>query len=201
MIKISGLHQDTIVSTSLIFHSHGSGGSHGSLVLCGFDPASRQGDVYIFQFSNDTTDRFLGLEILSISAKNTTISSKNSSMPFELLSSRVWAAIDTSLPFLELPEIACRAMQRAFGLQYNHALDIFQVTPTARARLREQNPNITISVGIRNETHMTHDYIFPYAAFDHEIQLCNGSKIPYFPIRVAKSDSGNILGRVFLQEA
>jgi len=137
MIKISGLHHDTTVSASLIFHSIGSGESHGSLVLCGFDPASRQGDVYIFQFSNDSTDRFLGLEILSISVKNTKISSKNSSKPFELLPSRVWAAIDTSLPFLELPETACQAMQRAFGLQYNLALDIFQVTPTARARLRE----------------------------------------------------------------
>jgi len=106
-------------------------------------------------------------------------------------------------PFLELPETVCYDLQESFGLEYNSTYDLFLVNSTQRDFLRGLSPlvRIEISNGGRGNNSQTLNITLPYAAFDHEIQLCDGEFVPYFPIKVAKPERGNVLGRVFFQEA
>jgi len=172
--------------------------SRGSFTLAGYDRSFRGNDTVGMPFTKHW-DRPLNLDVLSISVTGAPM--QNSSDPVRLLSSTVSTMIDTTSPFLELPEAVCQHFQDTFGLQYNSTIDIFLVNATTRARLRALAPNITMHVGSDYGNPMGIDITLPYAAFDHEIEMCDGERLPYFPIRVAKPEKGNILGRVFFQEA
>ncbi|KAK9769344.1 hypothetical protein AB5N19_10255 [Seiridium cardinale] len=130
---------------------------------------------------------FLGMKAESMGGAVTTI-----------LPTTLSATLDMTEPFLEVPEAGCKVFQDALGLQYDSVNNLYLLDSTVRTRLRELSPNITIEASADGGEFSSPSFTvtLPYDAFDHKIAMCNGEYLPYFPIRPAKSDTGNVLGRV-----
>ncbi|KAF2665223.1 acid protease [Microthyrium microscopicum] len=108
------------------------------------------------------------------------------------------AVIETTLPFLYLPESICDKFQQIFGLTYEDSSGLYRVNNTQRQI--NMGSTITIDVNDINNPSTSFEIILPYAAFDLNTSwpISNGS---YFPIRRSPSASTtNILGRTILQE-
>lgn len=119
-----------------------------------------------------------------------------------LLPTPVFANIDSTLPYLWLPQAACDNFQTAFGLIYDNTTDLYTVNDTIHTQLTNLNPSVTFRLGNTLFDGTTQNIQFPYAAFDLEASYpiyTNATK--YFPIRRAANDTQYTLGRAFLQEA
>jgi hypothetical protein len=124
----------------------------------------------------------------------------------QLLPTVIPAVIDSSKPFLELPEETCQDLSKMYNLDYDHDLNLFFVNETTRRDLLILNPNISIVLATYNvkrftgSNSRTMEIVLPFAAFDHQIRLTPDSEPRhYFPIAVANGEQ-YVLGRVFLQE-
>lgn len=114
----------------------------------------------------------------------------------------VTANIDTTVSQMYLPQSACDLFQQAFGLDYNPAKDFYLVNNTAHNELLQSNPSVTFTIGDTGSTGLTANIVFPYSAFDLAVGIpFYNNDTRYFPIRVAKDESQQVLGRAFLQEA
>jgi len=114
--------------------------------------------------------------------------------------------MDSSKPFLELPEETCQDLSKMYNLDYDHDLNLFFVNETTRRDLLILNPNISIVLARYDvkkypiNNNRTMEIVLPFAAFDHQIRLTPDSEPRhYFPIAVANGEQ-YVLGRVFLQE-
>lgn len=112
------------------------------------------------------------------------------------------AAIDSTLPYLWLPDNICDHFQDKFQLTYDKNENLYRVNDSAHDQNTRQNATVSFKIGTSptNDNQAT-SITLPYAAFDLE---ANSPIFPnatrYFPIR--KSPSGIfVLGRAFLQEA
>lgn len=125
---------------------------------------------------------------------------------------RVTAIIDSSTPYLWLPEPICERFASALGLVYDDALELYTFggnnsnhDALAKAQL---SFNFTLSDLESSDT--TINIVIPYAAFDLQLQYpaipntsygdANATR-NYFPLRRAASDAQYRIGRAFLQEA
>jgi len=112
--------------------------------------------------------------------------------------------IDSTLPYLYLPNATCDRLAKQLGLQYDDQTDLYTLNNTQRAQNLENIPNIDITItdttsGVNRTT-----ISFPYAAFDLQASWpiytndngTEGIPTPYFPIRRSPS-STYVLGRVF----
>ena len=101
-----------------------------------------------------------------------------------------------------LPVRACEALERAFGLNYDPATDLYLVNDTVRERLLELNPTLTFKLGNANFGGDFVNINFPYSAFDQQASSpMYSSPKNYFPLRRAANATQYTLGRTFLQEA
>jgi hypothetical protein len=112
------------------------------------------------------------------------------------------AAIDSTLPFLQLPEDICDQFADIFGLDYDEDNNVYTFEPSARNYNRQQNATVSFKLG--EGVHQGSEAVsisLPWAAFDLESRAPPFNKsTPYFPLR--KSANGPyVLGRVFLQES
>jgi hypothetical protein len=119
-----------------------------------------------------------------------------------LVSKGFFALIDSTIPYLWLPEDVCDAFEKAFGLTYNSTSELYLVNDTAHSNLVSKNPNITFTIGPDSASGASVDIVFPYAAFDLNITYpyVDGNK-RYFPLKRATNSTQYTLGRTFLQEA
>lgn len=114
----------------------------------------------------------------------------------------VTATIDSSVSQYYLPQSVCDLFQQAFGLQYDEAKDFYLVNKTAHSQLLQSNPSVTFTIGEDSDSSSTTNIRLPYAAFDLAVGIpFYNNDTRYFPIRVAKDESKQVLGRAFLQEA
>lgn len=164
----------------------------GSLTFGGYDAAR-------FVQSNVTFP--LGPDILrDLVVPIRSITSDIASGP--LLSSIIYAYIDSLVPHIWLPLEACHAFEKAFGLIYNETAELYFVNDTLSERLLSQNPNVTFTLGPASAGGSTVDILMHYGSFDltAEYPIVNNAT-RYFPLRRAQNDSQYTLGRAFLQDA
>ena len=119
-----------------------------------------------------------------------------------LLPEPIVAYLDSSVPFIYLPEAAWTLFEAEFKLTWNETFNLYVVSDTTHVLLLAQNPSITFTLG--NATHSV-DIVLPYAAFDltagYPYTEDATTTIRYFPLRRAQNQTQFTLGRTFFQEA
>lgn len=177
----------------------------GSLVLGGYDMARFEipkgtSPALTFPFYADIA-RDLQVGISSIKAS----SSVSSSSSTTLLSDGIFAFIDSTVPYLYLPEEVCTAFENAFGITWNSTSELYLLNSTHHEVLMELDPSITITLTpslADSSPESQVEITFPYSAFDLQIAWPHaGDATRYFPLKRATNDTQYTLGRAFLQEA
>jgi len=109
--------------------------------------------------------------------------------------------LDSTIPYIYLPEAACTMFESTFGLVWDNATQLYLLTDAQHNALQTQSPNITFTLG-NLTTSTTVDIILPYSAFDLTVSypiVANATR--YFPLKRANDSSQYTLGRTFFQEA
>ncbi|PVH93309.1 acid protease [Periconia macrospinosa] len=117
------------------------------------------------------------------------------------------ATIDSTLPYLLLPDKVCDLFVERFGLQLDNGTGLYTVSDQSLRQNRQQNATVSFKITKdAQDTTVSNNFTtinLPYDAFDLQASypLTNGSDtIRYFPIK--KSRNGIfVLGRAFLQES
>jgi hypothetical protein len=126
---------------------------------------------------------------------------------------RVSAIIDSTTPYLWLPQSICDRFARTLGLTYNASLEIYTYdsNPGQHDVLMNSQLSFTFSLSDLSISESTVNITLPYAAFDLQLSFPNpllnttygsaDSTKNYFPLKVAKNEAQYTIGRAFLQEA
>ncbi|KAH0547943.1 hypothetical protein GP486_008316, partial [Trichoglossum hirsutum] len=133
---------------------------------------------------------------------------------YELLSASEAAlmTIDSSTPYLWLPESVCLKFEKALGIVYDNHLQLY-VYPNGTAN-NLQNWNLTFTFALadypQSPISKQVNITLPLDAFNLQLSypfplLTNATNqsplVNYFPLRKAANNTQYTLGRVFLQEA
>ena len=161
----------------------------GSLTLGGYDTTRFVQNNVTFSFGPDT-NRDLLVPIQSIASGTES-----------LLSTVIYAYIDSLVPHIWLPLSVCQAFEQAFSLTYNETAEIYFVNNTLHDKLISENPNVTFTLGPASGG-ATVDIVMQYGSFDllAEYPIVNNAT-RYYPLKRAQNDSQYTLGRTFLQDA
>ncbi|KAI9707064.1 MAG: hypothetical protein M1836_000024 [Candelina mexicana] len=165
----------------------------GSLTLGGYDASRFTPNNLQFTFGPDIS-RDLLVSIRSITTSNPT--------GRILMRTPILSFIDSTLPYMYLPLLACQEFEKAFGLIWNEKSQLYLVNDTIHDNLVSLNPTITLELANALTGGQTINITFPYASFDKEVGyplVRNTTR--YFPLMRALNDSQYVLGRTFLQEA
>jgi hypothetical protein len=119
--------------------------------------------------------------------------------------------IDSSTPFLWLPEYVCDSFAEAFNLTYDDNLELY-VYPdngTTLDKIRNQNITFTFSIADFPGSSNSVNISLPFAAFDLQLSFpypglganATSTSTNYFPLRIASNYTQYTIGRSFLQEA
>ncbi|OCL08326.1 acid protease, partial [Glonium stellatum] len=168
----------------------------GSLVLGGYDQSRCETGVNIPMPSSGNSSLIAGVQ--SILYKPDPAVDPNQ---YSLTSSGFLALIDSTLPYLWLPQSVCDQFASRFKLTWNSTSELYLVNDTAHTYNINQNPTISFTIGstATGGTDVT-SIVLPYAAFDLQMGFpifTNSTR--YFPIK--PSSGPYVLGRAFLQEA
>ena len=164
----------------------------GSLTLGGYDSSRLIANNITIPFGADQSrDLLVGIQ---------SITSDTTADP--LLPSPIYALIDSLVPNLWLPLLACQAFERAFNLTWNSTAGMYFVSNELHSSLVAQNANITLKLGASSTGGDTVNIIMPYASFDLiKNATFTSNSTRYFPLQRANNQTQYTLGRVFLQEA
>lgn len=125
--------------------------------------------------------------------------------PYTLLLQPIKVVIDSTTPFMWLPQVVCAQFENALGLVWDPTTKLYLMTNTTLYNNLVQL-NLTWTFTLTNlpgdiaRTQIT----VPYSAFDLTIGLPfvnSTTDVKYFPLKRATSDNQFTLGRAFLQEA
>lgn len=168
----------------------------GSLIFGGYDTSKFKPNSVSFNFAPDST-RDLVVGVQSI------VASDPSGKTRELLSSGIFAFIDSTVPYIYLPIEACRQFEILFGLQYDDAAGLYLISEALHSNLVSRNTSFTFTLGNTVSGGDTVQIVLPYAAFDLNAgpPLINNGTAHYFPLKRADNSTQYTLGRTFLQEA
>ena len=118
-----------------------------------------------------------------------------------LLSEGILSLVDSTVPYLWLPQSSCQAFEKVFGISWDPIKNLYLVNETTHATLLKTNPSVTFSLansGSPSAVNIT----FPYAAFDLNASFpLVKAESRYFPLQRAADDNAYTLGRTFFQEA
>ncbi|KAF2096655.1 acid protease [Rhizodiscina lignyota] len=170
-----------------------NGGYSGNLVLGGYDQ-SRFDSTHSASFTMPQSNQ---QSLLRVNLKSLEIGSW--SPPLDTFPAEV--ILDSTLPYMYLPDNMCDALAQQLGLQYDNITDLFLVNDTQRAT-NQNIGSITIILQDISDMSTQTSISFPYAAFDltASFPIYTDGPRSYFPLR--RSVNGqNTLGRVFFQEA
>ncbi|CAO1606428.1 hypothetical protein XANCAGTX0491_009927 [Xanthoria calcicola] len=171
-----------------------SKGSFGSLTLGGSDISKYVPTNISFSLASDVArDLVVGIKSITSTYNNGSVSS--------LLPSPTLAFIDSTVPYLYLPEDACKAFESELGLVYNKKNNLYFVDDPLHQTLTNINPKFTFRLANDKSSDPSVDIILPYASFDLVLKPpLRSNATSYFPLRRG-NDSQITLGRAFLQEA
>ena len=118
--------------------------------------------------------------------------------------------IDSSTPFLWLPEDVCDRFAEAFGLYYNETLQLytFEGNSTGQSQLPDWGLTFTFTIADLPGSSNSIELTLPYETFDLELTYpfptywanYTSPAVKYFPVRKAANSSQLTIGRMFLQE-
>lgn len=145
---------------------------------------------------------------------SSTGTSNNWTTPVQLLSpvDRVTATIDSSTPYLWLPQSVCDSFAQTLGLSYNSTLNLYTFDGNSAQHDTLKNSELQFIITLSDTTASTKlvNITLPYAAFDQQLSFpaipnttygSTESSKNYFPIKRATTEAEYTIGRVFLQEA
>ena len=166
----------------------------GSLTLGGLDLSKAGPRNLSFPFaSDDSRDLTVGLQGISASVQG---------VGHALLPQGVYSFIDSTIPQIWLPLVACQQFEQLFGLTIDPDTDLYLVNDTLHQKLLEQNATFTFTLGNNVEGGESLDIVLPYASFDLFVDYpIVQNRTRYFPLMRAANDTQYTLGRAFLQEA
>lgn len=112
------------------------------------------------------------------------------------------AVIDSTYPFLILPDAICDQFESAFRLTYDEKAELYRVNSSAHDWNMLQNATVTFKIAATPlDSNEFTNIELPYGAFDLQIGNELGNNFTnYFPIRRSKNGVF-VLGRTFFQEA
>ena len=164
---------------------------YGSLTLGGYDLVRFVANDVTFGLTPDSLqDVVVAVQSITTDAAPTPLLSAGIYMPINSMVSHIWLPVDVY-----------RAFERAFGLFWDNATDLYLISDEQHDDLTSRNPNVTFKLG-PSLTGPSVDIVMPYASFD----LTAGPPLVdtprnYFPLRRADNDTQYKLGRAFLQSA
>ncbi|KAM3073700.1 hypothetical protein ACMFMG_004417 [Clarireedia jacksonii] len=168
-------------------------GQYAQLIFGGYDSSRFTPNGASFTLSEDI-DRDIVVAIQSITYSGTTQA--------DLLPSPTYAFIQSTDPNFWLPEAACEAFEKAFGLSLDEETGLYLLNSTQRSLLKATNPQVTFSLSNALNGGESATIVLPFSAFSIPASY---PFVPndtyYFPLRKSSNDSQNTLGRAFLQEA
>ncbi|MCJ1240938.1 hypothetical protein MMC14_008942 [Varicellaria rhodocarpa] len=182
----------------------------GSLTLGGYDTNRFTPNNMTIPFGADESrDLLVGIQA---------ITSDTTDIP--LLSTGVYAFIDSLVPQIWLPLNACTAFEQAFNLTWDNSSQLYLLTNDQHESLLGLNANLTFKIGLSATEGPSVDIVLPYGAFDLTVSpplventtrclplslimspLNTDDSPRYFPIRRSQNDTQYTLGRTFLQQA
>jgi hypothetical protein len=189
--------QDVIPSLSWSYtagaHYRLKAGSLNQLIFGGYDASRFLTNSAIFTLSEDTTrDIVIAVQSISVSGANTAT----------LLSEPIFAFIESTDPNIWLPESACTAFEKAFGLELDDTTNLYLINDTHYTNLLAAEPVVTFRLADSLSGGSTVDITLPFPAFALQATYPAVSEPTYyFPLRKADNQTQYTLGRTFLQEA
>ena len=127
----------------------------------------------------------------------------NSTTQTSLLSEGINTLVDSTVPYLWLPESTCKAFEQAFGLTWDPIHSIYTVNDSSHQANIKHDASVIFQLsnsltGGGPSTNIT----LPYASFD---LVATAPLVPsqtrYFPLQRGNDDTMYTLGRTFLQES
>ncbi|KAL8849162.1 MAG: hypothetical protein Q9221_005839 [Calogaya cf. arnoldii] len=171
-----------------------SKGSFGSLTFGGSDLSKYVPTNVSFSLAEDVArDLVVGIKSITSTFINGSVSS--------LLPSPTLAFIDSTVPYLYLPQDACEVFESVLGLVYDKKNNLYFVDDALHQTLTNITPQFTFRLANNKTSDTTVEITLPYASLDLVAKpplLPNATH--YFPLRRG-NDSQITLGRAFLQEA
>lgn len=174
---------------------------YGSLTFGGYD--SMRGDIgsaQEFSFGGDQRNFLIEIADISIASPGAPVTAGG--LP-------ITAFIDSVVPEIWLPLLACQAFEAAFNLTWNEQYGMYLVDDEQHSMLVAADRNVTFTLvdDPTAKTFTSTRIVLPYSAFDLTatfplagIQNATGAQ-RYFPLKRASNDQQYYLGRTFLQSA
>lgn len=165
----------------------------GSLVLGGYDTTRFEPNSVTFPFGRDISFDF------QVAIQDITTSLTDNS----LLDTGIIAYISTLVADIWLPESACEAFEKAFGLTWDEKTELYLLNSTLHQKLLKENPDVTFSIGpdvSGAAVTINMPYWNFYLTATPELTKASSNKL-YFPLKRAANDTQYVLGRAFLQSA
>jgi hypothetical protein len=167
----------------------------GSLVLGGYD-ANRMDptqNISLTMNADTSNDLLVNLQAIKTDAGSPSNLLPGGSIPIFL---------DSSTGPLWLPESACEAFEKAFGITWDNTTSHYLVDDKLHQELVKKDANVTFTLGSSASGGKTVDVVLPYAAFDLTLSFSEvANQTAYFPLKRAANESQYTLGRTFFQEA
>ena len=136
---------------------------------------------------------------LVVAIPSITFSTSKTQTP--LLDQPIMALIDSTVPYLWLPQDACKLFETAFGISWDPLRNLYLVNETLHDTLVKENPSVVFTLA-NSLNGPSVNITLPYASFDLVANyplVKNQSR--YFPLQRAADDNSYTLGRTFLQES
>jgi Eukaryotic aspartyl protease len=176
--------------------------SPASLVLGGYDSARVKTQTTGFSMPTGQDSSLLRVSVQSIIVDSASGSTQSITASGQT-STTFKAIIDSTLPYLYLPESICNKFESLFGLTYDNQTGLYTISPTNRAANSGKTIRVLVADAVNGKA--SQEISLPYAAFDlNATWPIYDNSTSYFPIRRSPSTDTNgvhILGRAFLQEA
>ncbi|KAK2754795.1 hypothetical protein FQN54_006688 [Arachnomyces sp. PD_36] len=167
-----------------------------------------------FALSSDSSP-IVAINSISVSAEpvSDAVSKPNWTNPQTLLDTAEsnLFVIDSSTPFLWLPEAACDSFADVLNLTYNDTLELYYYgsNSSIRDELLSWNLTFTFTIADLPGSSSSVDITLPFSAFDQTLTYpfpdldanFTSSGVRYFPLRKAVNDDQLTIGRTFLQES
>ncbi|KAK9419014.1 putative Peptidase A1 domain-containing protein [Seiridium unicorne] len=166
---------------------------YGQLIFSGYDTSRFTENSVSFTMAGDVT-RDLVVALQSISYSGSTSAT--------LLSDAIDIYIDSTDPYLWLPDDVCDAFEDAFGLTLDNTSGLYLVNDTHHTTLLDSDAEVSFRLSDVNSGGDSVRIVLPYDAFDltAEAPLVDNTSY-YFPLKRAANATQYTLGRTFLQEA
>ncbi len=140
------------------------------------------------------------IQYLTVGVTNIVISAAGqkveaSSAPFNV-------SLDSTLPYLWLPDTVCQEFVETFNLSYDETTELYFLSETVLAAVAAQNPSPSVTFTLSSPLSGNVDITLPFAAFNLTARpplVTNTTQ--YFPLKKAANSSQYVLGRTFFQSA